>query len=355
MVNFGLNSASILGIFLAVAGASLYFMRSVRPELSRDHDIFFAAVGLVCGAILLWSGWRLDPILQLSQYLLTGSAIFFAFEAIRLRGIATEQARRSTPIVDDDRPVSKVYRKAELDERELYEEDRYNRRQLQGSRDSRSSRRSDYEVESRRSRSRSRSDRPSTEDRSRSRRTRTSTATAERYPGREAESSRRYEDGEEQSRGYEASPYASSRPRRSRPDRDASEPSPRKRRRSRPSDDYDAAARTDVEATPVDYVDYQPIDEADEFDRFDSPSPRDYPAEATSRDRDERRPDSYGEPYEDDYGTPYEEEEERYESDYEGDRAIPDEETDLEEDRNPQRYDDRDRDPEWRSSSNFDY
>ncbi len=70
MVNFGFNSASILGIFLAVAGAGLYFMRSLRPEISRDHDIFFAAVGLLCGGILLWHGWRLDPILQFSQFYL---------------------------------------------------------------------------------------------------------------------------------------------------------------------------------------------------------------------------------------------------------------------------------------------
>ena len=76
MVNFGLNSASILGIFLAVAGAGLYFLRSVRPELSRDHDIFFAAIGLLCGFILLFQGWRLDPILQFGQLLLSGSAIF---------------------------------------------------------------------------------------------------------------------------------------------------------------------------------------------------------------------------------------------------------------------------------------
>ncbi|MGV2830072.1 Ycf66 family protein [Myxosarcina sp. GI1(2024)] len=117
MVNFGLNSASILGIFLAVAGASLYFMRSVRPELSRDHDIFFAAVGLLCGFILLFQGWRLDPILQFGQFLLTGSAVFFAVESIRLRGVATEQARRNTPTVDRDRPVSRsrVYTEAELD------------------------------------------------------------------------------------------------------------------------------------------------------------------------------------------------------------------------------------------------
>ena len=72
MVNFGLNSASILGLFLAVAGAGLYFMRTVRPELSRDHDIFFAAVGLLCGLILMFQGWRLDPILQFSQFLLMG-------------------------------------------------------------------------------------------------------------------------------------------------------------------------------------------------------------------------------------------------------------------------------------------
>ena len=123
MVNFGLNSASILGIFLAVAGASLYFMRSVRPELSRDHDIFFAAVGLLCGFILLFQGWRLDPILQFGQFLLTGSAIFFAVESIRLRGVATEQARRNTPIVDRDRPVSRtrVYTEAELDKIDPYE------------------------------------------------------------------------------------------------------------------------------------------------------------------------------------------------------------------------------------------
>ncbi|MEM9274195.1 MAG: Ycf66 family protein [Cyanobacteria bacterium P01_F01_bin.143] len=117
MVNFGLNAASILGIFLAVAGASLYFLRSVRPELSRDHDIFFAAIGLLCGFIMIFQGWRLDPILQFGQLLLTGSAIFFAVESIRLRAVATEQARRNTQTVDRDRPVSRtrVYREAESD------------------------------------------------------------------------------------------------------------------------------------------------------------------------------------------------------------------------------------------------
>ena len=124
MVNFGLNAAAILGLFLAVAGAGLFFLRSVRPELARDYDIFFAAVGLLCGIILLFNGWRLDPILQFGQFLLTGTAVFFAFESIRMRGVATEQARRNTPIVDRDRPVSRsrVYTEAEVDRIDPYDD-----------------------------------------------------------------------------------------------------------------------------------------------------------------------------------------------------------------------------------------
>lgn len=124
MVNFGLNAAAILGIFLTVAGAGLFFLRSVRPELARDYDIFFAAVGLLCGIILLFNGWRLDPILQFGQFLLTGTAIFFAFESIRMRGVATEQARRNTPTVDRDRPVSRtrVYTDAEVDKIDPYDD-----------------------------------------------------------------------------------------------------------------------------------------------------------------------------------------------------------------------------------------
>jgi len=73
MVNFGLNS-EYPGYLLAVAGG-LYFLLSVRPELSRDHDIF------CCHRFTLRlhspvPGWRLDPILQFGQLLLSGSAIF---------------------------------------------------------------------------------------------------------------------------------------------------------------------------------------------------------------------------------------------------------------------------------------
>lgn len=120
---YGFGVGSLLGVGLIFCGLALYLLRSMRPNLARDHDIFFAAVSLLCGGILFFQGWRLDPILQFGQFLMTGSAIFFAVESIRLRGIVTQQAKRSTPIVDDDRPVSSNYRTydAELEEIEPYE------------------------------------------------------------------------------------------------------------------------------------------------------------------------------------------------------------------------------------------
>ncbi|MFM1800183.1 MAG: hypothetical protein RLZZ117_2461 [Cyanobacteriota bacterium] len=104
MVNASLNWASIVGIVLAVGGAVLYFMRSFKPALARDYDVFFAAVGLLCGGILFFQGWRLDPILQFGQFLLAGTTVFFAYESVRLRGITTEQARRSS-YFDDEEPA----------------------------------------------------------------------------------------------------------------------------------------------------------------------------------------------------------------------------------------------------------
>jgi hypothetical protein len=104
VVNASLNWASIVGIVLAVGGALLYFMRSFKPALARDYDVFFAAIGLLCGGILFFQGWRLDPILQFGQFLLAGSAVFFAYESVRLRGVTTEQARRSS-YFDDEEPV----------------------------------------------------------------------------------------------------------------------------------------------------------------------------------------------------------------------------------------------------------
>ncbi|MDP8000171.1 MAG: Ycf66 family protein [Synechococcus sp. SP1 MAG] len=104
MVNASLNWASIVGIVLAVGGALLYFLRTFKPALARDYDVFFAAIGLLCGGILFFQGWRLDPILQFGQFLLASTTVFFAYESVRLRGVATEQARRSAYFDDEPAP-----------------------------------------------------------------------------------------------------------------------------------------------------------------------------------------------------------------------------------------------------------
>lgn len=262
MVNFGLNSASILGIFLAVAGAALYFLRSVRPELSRDQDIFFAAVGLLCGFILLFQGWRLDPILQFGQFLLTGTTIFFAYEAIRLRGVATKVVKERTPIVDDERPVSKAYRyEPETDYYDQIEpeEDRYVNRRLRGTgaEDPYSSR----TEESRRLKSRTGSQRTGSGESNRSRRPRPN--------NRPAESSVEKWDAEldtRDSNAWEDQPPRSSRSRPStRPESRDSGTGSKPKKRSPSHNPNSVPSSRDMESSSRgDYVDYQPIDSAED-------------------------------------------------------------------------------------------
>ncbi|TVQ52822.1 MAG: hypothetical protein EA366_13785 [Spirulina sp. DLM2.Bin59] len=261
MVNFGWNSASLLGVFLAIAGAGLYFLRSVRPELSRDYDIFFSAVGLVCGGILMFYGWRFDPIMQLSQFLLATATFFFAFETLRLRGLATEQARRSTPIVDDDRPVSRsyrAYREPDYDEIEPYRDEDYTpRKRLRGS--------DDYEEEEAPP-PRSRSQRPTLEK---------PEPRAGRRPNRPAprayppEPVRDVDDAWEDE--WETETRSSRRPSRRPP-----EPPPERDRSRRTAPRSTAALYEDEEPAPyVDYVDYEEEDFGPE-PRGRAPQPEDY-------------------------------------------------------------------------------
>ena len=260
MVNASLNWASFVGIALAASGAGLYALRSLRPRLARDHDIFFAAIALLCGGILFFQGWRLDPILQFNQFLLAGSAIFFAYESIRLRGAATEQAKRNTPIVDDERPVSRVYR-ADLEELNPYEE-RPAARRIRGSRDVRSER-DEYEEEpGRRSTSRTGEARLGTGDRTRKRRPRPADGVTD-APSSNREDSDLWDDRPARSRGTSPSRAGNqspaSRPRRSRPASDEVAPSRDRRSEARNGVSSDYASS--------EYVDYRPID-TDEEDNW---------------------------------------------------------------------------------------
>lgn len=241
MLNWSLGLGGILGIVLMVAGVGLYFLRTVRPNLARDHDIVFSAVALLCGGILLFQSWRLDPILQFAQFLSIGSAVWFAYEAVRLRGITTEQAKRSTPLVDDERPVSRVYR-AELDELTPLDEQRNVTRRIRGSREGRPD---DYDDERGRD---GRGDRYASGSDSRRRNARPLP------PEREGMGNR--DDDSDSSRGMRESIRDDSfSPRRNGNNRPA--PSPRRR------------------GGDADYVDYRPVDFPEGADGPRADSPRD--------------------------------------------------------------------------------
>ena len=61
MINIGGNPLMILlAIVAALGGVGLYFVRNFKPELSRDHDVFFSAIALVYGVILLGFNFRME-------------------------------------------------------------------------------------------------------------------------------------------------------------------------------------------------------------------------------------------------------------------------------------------------------
>jgi len=72
-------------------------VRAVRPEVSRDYDVFFSSLGLLCGGILVFQGWRLDPLLFFGQLLTAGSALSFGVEAVRLRGELRDSKQAAQP------------------------------------------------------------------------------------------------------------------------------------------------------------------------------------------------------------------------------------------------------------------
>ncbi|NDJ16141.1 hypothetical protein GS601_02370 [Myxacorys almedinensis A] len=231
-VAFQFNLASVTGIVLAVGGAALYAVRSLRPHLSRDHDIFFSAVGLLCGLILIFYGWRFDPIMQFGQVLLSGSAIFFVVENLRLRQVSTEQAKRGAPIVDTERPVSRVYQ-ADFDDRDMFDD--RSGRSIRSGRDGRS--RDDYE------------DRPVR----RTNRNEPRLAPADRSRPRRPSDDPLVDDVNDTSGGWGSSSRSRTSP-RSSPNRSSSRP------KRRPSENVNRPSRPDE---PANYVDYRPIEPDD--------------------------------------------------------------------------------------------
>ena len=85
MIHIEFIPSTLLGISLTAVGFFLCLIRTKEPMLSREYDLFFSSAGFLCGGILIFEGWRLDPILLLCQILSSGIAIFFIIESLLLR------------------------------------------------------------------------------------------------------------------------------------------------------------------------------------------------------------------------------------------------------------------------------
>ena len=82
MVNASLNWASICGIVLFVFGLVIFF---VRREIKKPTDLILIVSLHLSGGILFFQGWRLDPILQFSTFLLSVQITLIMYENIQLR------------------------------------------------------------------------------------------------------------------------------------------------------------------------------------------------------------------------------------------------------------------------------
>jgi|TARA_B100001540_G_C15595593_1_gene546139 hypothetical protein len=94
VVNASLNWSSIVGLILFFYGvltaplaiAQIFFTLQRRADTSpaviaKSVVVFMQAAGRffllpLCGGILFFQGWRLDPILQFGQFLLAAGLIF---------------------------------------------------------------------------------------------------------------------------------------------------------------------------------------------------------------------------------------------------------------------------------------
>lgn len=108
MIHMELAPSTLLGLCLAMVGIFLYFIRMKKKQISRDYDLFFSSVGFLCGGILIFQGWRLDPILLLCQMMSGVTAIFFITETLWLRNIQIENQKHNFDIYQNIFHTSRI-------------------------------------------------------------------------------------------------------------------------------------------------------------------------------------------------------------------------------------------------------
>lgn len=94
MINISYSPSFLLSVLLIIGLLLFYSLKIIRPEVSKEEDIFLTSLGLLYSCILFIHGWRLDPILFFSQVLLVVFVLAVGWENIRLRGLLVKRLSR---------------------------------------------------------------------------------------------------------------------------------------------------------------------------------------------------------------------------------------------------------------------
>ena len=107
MINIIFYPNVILALLLIGWGFFIYFLRFYKSEIARESDIILSTIASLCGGVLLFQGWRLDPLLFTSYFLLIATLIFFSIELLQLRILQAQAS--NTSISDQDQEKESKY------------------------------------------------------------------------------------------------------------------------------------------------------------------------------------------------------------------------------------------------------
>lgn len=86
LVNVDYVSPSLwLGVAVAMSGLVLYAFKMQNAKGTEDLDIVTSSLLVLVGGILMLQGWRLDPILMLSEAVLASVGVYYIIQTVELR------------------------------------------------------------------------------------------------------------------------------------------------------------------------------------------------------------------------------------------------------------------------------
>ena len=91
---------------------TLYTLQFVQPTLAKESDIILSTITSLCGGILFFQGWRLDPLLFTCYILLVVTIVLLSLELLQLRNTQTSsppsfsEEENSFPNSDNTTPSS---------------------------------------------------------------------------------------------------------------------------------------------------------------------------------------------------------------------------------------------------------